>query len=151
MEKNVRFLAIAKRHQAKKSVFKNTMLAGLFGGVIGILGQAEYDLLTRVAEIDTKLALTLISVTFISLAALLTVVGWYKKLGQIAGAGLFIPITGFANSMVASAVEYKFEGPIFGVGSKVFSLAGSVIIYAVVASFLYGAVVLILLACGVKL
>lgn len=151
MEKNERFFAIAKRHQAKKSVLKNTLLAALFGGVLGLIAQGEYDLLVRVAKVDTKLAFTYISLTFITLAALLTLFGWYKKLGQIAGAGLFIPITGFANSMVASALEYKFEGPIFGVGSKVFSLAGSVITFGVVASFIYGLAALILKACGVNI
>lgn len=79
---------------------------------------------------------TLMIMTMIGLAALLTGLGIFDKIGQICGAGTFIPITGFANAVVSSAMEGRSEGPIFGIGSNMFKLAGSVITYGITSAIL---------------
>lgn len=135
---NNRFLTIAKHKKDKKKTVINLLLAFLGGAVMAVLGQGEFDLLTKVFNLDKKLSMMLVSMTFILLAAILTAFSAYKKIAQIFGAGLFIPITGFANSMVSSALEFRSEGPITGIGSKVFTLAGSVIFYGIIGSFVYG-------------
>ena len=78
--------------------------------------------------------------TFIASASLLTGFGVYDRLGQIAGAGLFIPITGFSNSLTSSAIECKNEGLIYGIGSNMFKLAGSVITYGIVSAITLSAI-----------
>ena len=83
-------------------------------------------------------ATTLVSITLIFLSALLTGLGVYQKVARIAGAGTLVPITGFANAMVSPALEFKTEGYILGLGSKLFTVAGPVLVYGTLASFIYG-------------
>ena len=87
---------------------------------------------------DAALAGTLTSVSLIFLSAAATLPGWYQKLAARAGAGTLVPITGFANSVVSPAIEFKPEGWITGVGAKIFSIAGPVIAYGTLASFVWG-------------
>lgn len=103
----------------------------------------------KYGQLDQKSSLTLVSITFIFISVFLTFLGAYKKLGQIFGAGLFIPITGFANSTASAAIEYKSEGPIFGLGSKMFSLAGSVVVYGILAAFFYALIYFLLMKLGI--
>ncbi len=89
---------------------------------------------------DQQGAKTLVSVTLIFLAAVLTGFGVFDKIAKFAGAGTLVPITGFANAVVSPAIEYKAEGFILGVGAKMFTIAGPVIVYGTVASVIYGVV-----------
>ena len=82
---------------------------------------------------------------------ILTKTGVYKKMAQIFGAGLFIPITGFANSVISEGIEYHTEGLIFGIGSRLMSLAGSVIAYGTLGATIYGLIAFILYSCGVNI
>jgi len=118
---------------------KDLLLAFLVGGGICVLGQALvnlYETLRFSAE-DAK---TWASITLVLLSALLTGLGLYGKIAKFAGAGTLVPITGFANAMVSPAVEFKSEGFILGVGAKMFTIAGPVIVYGTVASVVYGVI-----------
>lgn len=111
--------------------------AFFFGGTICILGQSLLDLYKSFG-LEQKSASLAVSVTLIFLSALLTALGWYEKLAKHAGAGTLVPITGFANSVAAPALEFKTEGWILGLGAKIFIISGPVILYGTLASIVYG-------------
>ena len=90
---------------------------------------------------ESKMA---VSVTLIFIAAVLTGIGVFDKIAKFAGAGTLVPITGFANAMVSSAVEFKSEGQVLGLGAKLFTIAGPVIVFGITSSVLYGAILWIL-------
>lgn len=117
--------------------------AFLCGGGICVLGQL---LLTRYESLGLiyKDASTMVSVTLVFLTALLTGAGVFDKIAKFAGAGTFVPITGFANAMVSPALEFRSEGWILGLGAKLFSIAGAVIVYGTSASVIYGIIYWIL-------
>lgn len=116
---------------------KNTLFAFLFGGGICTLGQAFRTLYIYLgAEKDT--ASTLVAVTLIAIAAILTGAGVFDKIARYAGAGTIVPITGFANSVVSPAMEFKTEGNILGTAANMFKIAGPVIVYGVSVSVVYG-------------
>ncbi len=118
-------------------IIKDTVRAFAVGGFICVLGQL---LLTVYSEIiaDQQSAKTLVSCTLIFAAAVLTGFGVFDKIAKFSGAGTLVPITGFANSVVSPAIEYKAEGFVLGVGAKMFTIAGPVIVYGVSASVVYG-------------
>ena len=120
-------------------IVKDVSLAFLVGGGICVLGQL---LLTgyKMTDLDLQSAKTMVSVTLIFLAAVLTGFGVFDRIAKFAGAGTLVPITGFANSIVSPAIEYKTEGQILGLGAKMFTIAGPVIVYGVSASVIYGVV-----------
>ena len=125
---------------AKKSNWLvNVTKAFLIGGLICCIGEAIIDLYIRIG-INLETARILESVTLIFLAALLTGLGYYDSIAKHAGAGTIVPITGFANSVVAPAIDSKSEGFIMGVGAKMFVIAGPVIVYGTIASIIYGIV-----------
>ena len=107
------------------------------GGLICVVGQALLNLYTAL-DFSEPNASTATSMTLIALSALLTGVSVYDDIAKIAGAGTLVPITGFANAIAAPALEFKTEGFILGVGAKMFTIAGPVIVYGVGASVLYG-------------
>ena len=118
-------------------IIKNYFNAFWVGGVICCVGQLIRNILISLGlGLDNAKMLTPIILVF--LGAFLTGIGVYDKIGKFAGAGSIIPITGFANSIVSSAVEFKKEGYILGVGAKMFTIAGPVIVYGTVASVVYG-------------
>lgn len=121
---------LLKRHDIKPNYLLNTLQAFFFGGLICVIGQGLIALFEH-WNFTTKDASTIMLAIMISIAILLSGLGIYDKIGQVAKAGTVIPITGFANSMSSSAMEYKPEGFVLGVGANVFKLAGSVIVYAV--------------------
>ena len=106
------------------------------GGGICALGEALRQLF--LLWYDATLAGTLTSIGLIFLSALATLPGWYQKLATHAGAGTLVPITGFANSVVSPAIEFKAEGWVTGVGARIFIIAGPVIAYGTLASFVWG-------------
>ena len=107
------------------------------GGAICVLGQIFLNLYKGFG-LDQDAAATAVSITLVGLSALLTGLSLYDDLAKHAGAGTLVPITGFANSIAAPAVEFKTEGFILGVGAKMFTIAGPVIVYGVSASVVYG-------------
>ena len=116
---------------------KNFIKAFLIGGAICVLGQSFIALFMRLG-ISKEDSGTLASLCLILLSTLLTGFGLYDKIAKHAGAGTLVPITGFANSIVSESIEFKSEGYILGVGAKMFTLAGPVIVYGVSASVIYG-------------
>ena len=113
-------------------------MAFIGGGVIALIGQGIFDVFVYGFKIDDKTSLTLMLVTIIFISALLTGIGVFDKLGQHLGAGSFIPISGFSNALTSAALESKSEGLIFGIGSNMFKLAGSVITYGIVSAYILG-------------
>ena len=121
----------------KSPIIRDCVFAFLVGGFICVIGQFIKNLSIYLGAglDDTK---TIVPVVLIFIAGLLTAFGIYDKIGKFAGAGSIIPITGFANSIVSSAMEFKKEGWILGLGAKIFTIAGPVIAYGTVASVVYG-------------
>ena len=121
----------------KSPMGKDCVFAFVIGGLICTLGQLIQNGYTALGLGETD-AGTATSMTLIALSALLTGLSLYDNIAKFAGAGTLVPITGFANSIAAPAVEYKTEGFILGVGAKIFTIAGPVILYGVSASVVYG-------------
>lgn len=122
----------------KPNLFQNALLAFVSGGLVCLLGQAFIDFYSWAMKLPPEKASNPATATMILVGALLTGFGHFDKLAHYAGAGLAVPVTGFANSIVSSALEFKREGYIMGIGSKMFMLAGSVITYGVVTAFFVG-------------
>lgn len=113
------------------------------GGLICCVGQAVSDIYDYFFVLSEKQLSTATSVTMIFLGALLTAIGVYDRIGSYAGAGSVVPITGFANSVVAPAIEYKPEGLVMGVAAKMFNLAGPVLVYGIGSSIIVGLIYLL--------
>ena len=121
----------------KSPLCKDCLNAFLIGGLICAIGQVLMNCYTMWG-LDKTNAGTAASMTLVALSALLTGLSLYDNIAKFAGAGTLVPITGFANSIAAPAVEFKTEGFILGVGAKMFTIAGPVIVYGVSASVVYG-------------
>lgn len=121
----------------KPTLLKNLIWAFVVGGLICTFGQYLHNLFLDMG-FTKKEAGGPVSVVLIFLSALLTGLGIYDELGKRAGAGSIVPITGFANSVVAPAMEFKREGYVFGIGAKMFVIAGPVLVYGMVTAFIFG-------------
>ncbi len=130
-----------KVSQNSKS-YLNIPKAFVIGGLICTLGQLLLNLYMYWGA-DKELASTLVSVTLVFLSALFTGLDLYDNIAKHGGAGTLVPITGFANAVAAPAIEFKTEGFILGVGAKMFTIAGSVIVYGTLASVVYGLIIVI--------
>lgn len=108
------------------------------GGVICVIGQVIMDVYAYGFRLGAQAASTATSITLILIAALLTGVGVYDRIGKYAGAGSIVPITGFSNSVVSPAMEFRREGLVMGVGAKLFTLAGPVLVYGISSSIIVG-------------
>ncbi len=118
---------------------KNMLFAFLFGGGISTLGQLFKNIYENMGASRDDASL-LASVTLVVIAAVLTAIGVFDKIARYAGAGTIVPITGFANSVVSPAMEFKAEGNILGTAANMFKIAGPVIVYGTAAAFVYGVV-----------
>ncbi len=129
----------ATAHAPKSPLAKNCLLAFLGGGAICTLGQLLTNLYTLwgISKEDSG---TLTSVTLIFIAAFLTGIGVFDRIAKHLGAGTLVPITGFANSVVSPAIDTKSEGLVLGVGAKIFTVAGPVLLYGTLAGALYGVI-----------
>ena len=123
----------------KSPIGKDCLCAFTVGGIICVIGQFFINYYTKIG-LDKESAGTAASMTLVVLSAILTGLSLYDNIAKYAGAGTLVPITGFANSITAPAVEFKTEGFILGVGAKMFTIAGPVIVYGVSASVLYGVI-----------
>ena len=128
---------LVKEMAPASPVWKDCLNAFWIGGLICALGQMFINFYGWIG-LDEKMAATAASMTLVALSALLTGLSLYDNIAKYAGAGTLVPITGFANAIAASAVEFKTEGFILGVGAKMFTIAGPVIVYGVSASVVYG-------------
>ncbi len=128
-----------KQVMPKSKVFKNMFFAFLIGGIICVIGQALKDLFLSMGLSD-KNAATWVSSTLIFIGAFLTGIGVYDKIAVVAGGGTIVPITGFANSIVSPAMEFKSEGIVLGMCVKMFSVAGPVIVFGTLISVVLGVI-----------
>lgn len=136
MEKK-EYKEFSDRKSPNSSILKDCVMAFLFGGAICTFGQLLFTLFEPFG-LGKELTGSAVSVTLIFLGVLLTGLNIYPKLAKYAGAGTIVPITGFANSVAAPSIEARTEGFVLGVGAKLFTIAGPVIVYGIGASFLAG-------------
>ena len=120
---------------------KNYVLAFVIGGLICAAGQFLYWIFNVKMGMDIEKSRAWVAVSLIAAAALLTLLGVYPKIAKHAGAGTLVPITGFSNAIASSAIDAKSEGYIYGVGAKIFTIAGPVLVYGFLASVVYGVII----------
>ena len=127
---------LIKSHTPRSPFLKNALRAFLFGGAICALGEVIFLIIKPYT--DENSAYIFVSCFFIFLASLLTALGVFDKIARHAGAGTLVPVTGFSNSVSSSAIDAKEEGLVLGVGAKIFSVAGPVILYGILSGFIFG-------------
>ncbi len=134
-----------EKRATKSDLFLDVIKAFICGGLICIIGQGFRDLYTAlgIGEENVK---SLVPVTLIFIASLLTALNVFDDIAKFAGAGTLVPITGFSNAVTSPALDTKAEGFILGVGAKIFIVAGPVILYGTLASFIYG-IILYIVGC----
>jgi len=134
-----RYLERVRERESRSPLLKNCLCAFSVGGGICALGQLLLSLYLY-AGLSDRDAGTLVAVTLIFLSAVLTGIGVFDSIARVAGAGTLVPVTGFANAVVAPAVDCKSEGLVTGVGAKIFTVAGPVLLYATLSGALYGVI-----------
>lgn len=134
---NEKYNKMVKKASPNSPVILNCIRAFVIGGLICTFGQV-LTVFFRMLKMDTIETRTMVSVTLIFIAAFLTAIGVFDKIASIAGAGTLVPITGFSNSVVAPAVEFKSEGFVMGTGVNIFRISGPVIAYGISAATLFG-------------
>ena len=132
-----RYGEMVKAASPSSKIGVNSFKAFITGGAICAIGQIIHNWLIGM-EMTREDASLVTAIILIIAAALLTALGLYNKMGKFAGAGTFVPITGFANAMAAPAIEHKKEGMILGLGAKMFTVAGPVIVYGTLTSVVVG-------------
>ena len=139
METSKSYKERVKLHTPPSSLLKDCFRAFIFGGAVCTLGELIADLYSYFGA-NEKDSYTLMTVTLIFIAALLTGLGVFDNIAKVAGAGTLVPVTGFANSVVSPAIDNKSEGLVLGVGAKIFTVAGPVILYAVLSGTAFGVI-----------
>lgn len=129
---------VVDEYTPKNKMLKNCIWSFIFGGSICLLGEIIKNIFMTGFDVTEKDAGPMSLVVLIALSALLTGLGWYDKLGKVGGAGTVVPITGFANSVVSPALEFKREGFVLGTAANIFKLAGPVLVYGYLSSFIVG-------------
>ena len=128
---------IIKSYLPRTSFFKNSAFAFFFGGLICLCAEMLKGLYLTMGASEENV-LTLVGITLIGIASLMTALGIFDNVARIAGAGTLVPITGFSNAVTSQALDAKSEGMILGVGAKIFTVAGPVILYGISAGIVYG-------------
>lgn len=131
------YLDYVDQKSPNSPILKNCFNAFWVGGLICSIGQIIFDF-CKFKGLDTTSSSTIVSIILIGIAAFLTGLNIFNKIGKFAGAGSLVPITGFANSIVSPAIEYKSEGYVMGVGGKMFTVAGPVLVFGISASVIVG-------------
>ena len=132
-----KYKTLSQQFLPKPTIVKNVVRAFAVGGIICAIGQIVINLFVSIGLSNIE-ASTAATATMIFLGALLTGLGIYDEIGKFGGAGSIVPITGFANSIVSPAMEYKREGYVLGVGAKLFTIAGPVLVYGISTSIVVG-------------
>jgi stage V sporulation protein AC len=128
---------IIKRFSPKTKVFKNSLLAFIFGGAICTGAELLKRLYIHLGASEDNV-LTLVGITLIGIASFMTALGIFDTVARLAGAGTLVPITGFSNAVTSQALDARSEGMVLGVGAKIFTVAGPVILYGLSAGIIYG-------------
>jgi stage V sporulation protein AC len=137
MDQN-KYKNLVDRHTPKEDKWFNILKAFVVGGSIGVIGQLIIVFFDKVVGTSKDEAGTYMIITLILIASVLTSLGFFDTLVSKVRAGIIVPITGFAHAMTSAALEYKREGFILGIGSNIFKIAGSVILYGVVSAYVFG-------------
>jgi len=137
MDKNKDFKIKCEKHSLKSDIKKHCLFAFLIGGFISFTGQLIANIFLSLG-IEEKSAYLFVTLIFIVLASVATSLGFFDNIATLAGAGTLVPVTGFSNAVTSSAIDTRSEGFIAGVGTKIFTVAGPVILYASFAGTLYG-------------
>lgn len=137
MEKD-KYKSIVSKYKVKENRLKNGAIAFIVGGLMGVIGNLLVSFYSYILDVPSKIASTYMIVTLIFIGSLLTCLGFFDKMVNFARCGLLIPITGFAHSMQSAALEYKKEGLVTGIGSNIFKLAGTVIMFGIVSAYVFG-------------
>lgn len=132
----IQFESIQKKHEFKRPIFRNCIRAFFVGGTICLIGQAVSYIYIYFFDFTEQTAGNPTVATMVFLSMLLTGFGIYDHIGQFSGAGSAVPVTGFGNAVVSSAIEHRTEGFVLGVGGNIFKLAGSVIVFGVFSAFI---------------
>lgn len=135
-----RYKEITSKIVPQEDKLKNGIIAFLVGGLVGLLGQIIVFVLEDSFDVAHKDATSIMIVILIFIASLLTALGVFDNLVAKAKAGLIVPITGFAHAMTSAMLDYKKEGLVTGIGANAFKLTGSVILYGVVAAYIFGTI-----------
>ena len=130
----------AKAHAPRSPLWRDCFHAFWIGGSICLLGQILQNVYQNFCGLDKENAGLLTSVTLIFLAVILTAVGIFDRIAKVAGAGTLVPITGFANAVVSPAIDSHAEGLVLGVGAKIFTVAGPVLLYATLSGTVFGVI-----------
>lgn len=133
----IKFKELTEKSKPKPNIVKNCIFAFIIGGLICDVGQFISNILMNMGLGKDEVA-TYTTIIMIFIGALLTGLGIYDKIANYAGAGTVVPITGFSNSIVSPAIEFKKEGYVFGVGAKMFTIAGPVLVYGITSSVVIG-------------
>jgi len=142
MDTNKEYQNFVDRKSPNSPIFKNCINSFLVGGFICSIGQFIMEI-CKYRGFDAEASGTITSIILIFLSAFFTALNLFNKIGKFAGAGSLVPITGFANSIVSPAMEYKSEGYVMGVGAKMFTVAGPVLVYGISTSVIVGLTYLI--------
>ena len=135
---------LIKKHSPKSPILKDCALSFIFGGLICSFGEFILHFYIIAFSLEEKEALTLVTLTLIFIASSLTALGIFDKIARYAGAGTLVPVTGFANAVVSEAMDSSSEGYILGVGAKIFTVAGPVILFGISSGVIYGIIIFIL-------
>ena len=135
---NKKYSMLVKECTPSEPIMQNILVSFIFGGLMGVIGNLLVDIYTYMFDISSSDAAILMVITLIFISCLLTCLGFFDKLVNFARCGLIIPITGFAHAMMSAALEYRKEGFVTGIGTNMFKLAGSVIIFGICAAFIFG-------------
>ena len=135
-----RYAQLVDRLSPKSEMGKGLFRAFITGGTICTIGQAFIELGQRYLDMTVTTSVTFASMMIVFITAVLTGVGVFDKIGQFGGAGAFVPISGFANAMVSPAMEFRREGLVLGLGAKLFTIAGPVLVWGISCSVLVGIV-----------
>ena len=131
---------IVDSNKPKENRVSNAIIAFLVGGFLGVFAHLLSDFYQGVFDLSVKDANSFMLLTFIILACFFTALGFFDKWVNFARCGLIIPITGFAHSVMSAGLDYKREGPIYGIGGNMLKLAGSVIVYGIVSAVIFGSI-----------
>lgn len=131
---------LVKKYKPKEHKIFNLVIAFFVGGLIGTFGHFLLEFYSKVLFISTNDASVFMITTLIFLACLFTAMGFFDNVVKFGRMGIIIPITGFAHAMQSAALDYKKEGLIYGIGSNIFKVAGSVILYGVVSAYIFGVI-----------
>ena len=132
-----KYKKIMDKYKPKEDIFKNSLIAFISGGLLGLIGQGLVDFYSNILNISSKDSMTLMIVTLVFIGVLLTGLGFFDKWVNFCKCGLIIPITGFAHATMSAALEYRKEGLVTGVGVNMLKLSGAVIIFGVVSAWTF--------------